>query len=195
MGNRCADHVTPLYPQKFALTSPTGGGRSVGIVRSRTKATEFSLLYNVGYKFLKPTHAPIHQPTHTTEHTHTHLEIWPTNFEECDKKILSANSTRSLQPYSTLHSTDVSMLIEMHVYNSSCFHQFALVSPPLCSLLPTVNHSLFRSLVFWRQSLIKIGQSTRNYESYIIYPQITTKVKDPVMSDRYFSSTERVNCI
>ena len=27
--------------QKLALTSPTGGGRSVGIVRSRTKATEF----------------------------------------------------------------------------------------------------------------------------------------------------------
>ena len=41
-GDRCADHVTPLYPQKLALTSPTGGGRSVGIVRSRTKATEFS---------------------------------------------------------------------------------------------------------------------------------------------------------
>jgi hypothetical protein len=32
--------VTPLYQQKLALTSPTGGGRSVGIVRSRTKATE-----------------------------------------------------------------------------------------------------------------------------------------------------------
>ena len=43
MGIRCADHVTPLYPQKLALTSPTVGGRSVGIVRSRTKATEFSL--------------------------------------------------------------------------------------------------------------------------------------------------------
>ena len=43
VGNRCADHVTPLYPQKLALTSPTGGGRSVGIVRSRNKATEFSL--------------------------------------------------------------------------------------------------------------------------------------------------------
>ena len=40
MGIRCADHVTPLYPQKLALISPTGGGRSVGIVRSRTKATE-----------------------------------------------------------------------------------------------------------------------------------------------------------
>ena len=42
VGTRCADHVTPLYPQKLALTSPNGGGRSVGIVRMRTKATEFS---------------------------------------------------------------------------------------------------------------------------------------------------------
>ena len=41
VGIRCADHVTPLYPQKLALTSPTGGGRSVGIVHSRTKSTEF----------------------------------------------------------------------------------------------------------------------------------------------------------
>jgi hypothetical protein len=32
-----------LYPQNLALTSPTGGGRSVGIVRQRTQATEFSL--------------------------------------------------------------------------------------------------------------------------------------------------------
>jgi len=40
VGTRCANHVTPLYPQKLALTSPTGGGRSVGMVRSRTKATE-----------------------------------------------------------------------------------------------------------------------------------------------------------
>jgi hypothetical protein len=35
------DHVTPLYPQTLALTSPTSGGRSVGIVRPRTKATDF----------------------------------------------------------------------------------------------------------------------------------------------------------
>ena len=46
MGIRCADHMTPLYPQKLALSSPTGGGRSVGIVRSRTKATEFFFLIN-----------------------------------------------------------------------------------------------------------------------------------------------------
>jgi hypothetical protein len=31
---------TPVYPQKLALTSLTSGGRSVGRVRSRTKATE-----------------------------------------------------------------------------------------------------------------------------------------------------------
>jgi hypothetical protein len=29
--------ATPLYPQKLALTSPTSGGRSIGIGRSRTK--------------------------------------------------------------------------------------------------------------------------------------------------------------
>jgi hypothetical protein len=34
-----------LYLQKLALTSPTGGGRSVGIVCLRTKVTEFSLLF------------------------------------------------------------------------------------------------------------------------------------------------------
>jgi hypothetical protein len=39
-----------LYPQKLALTSPTSGGRSVGIVRLRTKATEFVLfVYNQSY--------------------------------------------------------------------------------------------------------------------------------------------------
>jgi hypothetical protein len=33
-----ADHATPL---KLTQTSSTSGGRSVGIVRSRAKATEF----------------------------------------------------------------------------------------------------------------------------------------------------------
>jgi hypothetical protein len=32
-----------LYLQNLALTSPKSDGRSVGIVRSRTQATEFSL--------------------------------------------------------------------------------------------------------------------------------------------------------
>jgi hypothetical protein len=41
VGIRCADHATT---QKLALTAPTSGGRSFGIVRLRTKATEFSLV-------------------------------------------------------------------------------------------------------------------------------------------------------
>jgi hypothetical protein len=34
-----------LCPQKLALTLPTSCGRSVGIVRSKTKATEFVAWY------------------------------------------------------------------------------------------------------------------------------------------------------
>jgi hypothetical protein len=35
-GIRCADYTKPFYLQKSAVTSSTSGGRSVGIVRSRT---------------------------------------------------------------------------------------------------------------------------------------------------------------
>jgi hypothetical protein len=36
--------MAPSIHKKLALTSPTSGGCSVGIVRSRTRATEFSFL-------------------------------------------------------------------------------------------------------------------------------------------------------
>jgi hypothetical protein len=39
-----------LYPQKLALPSPTSGGRSVGIVRLPTQATEFS--FSLGFQVL-----------------------------------------------------------------------------------------------------------------------------------------------
>jgi hypothetical protein len=40
------DHMAPpSNPQELALTSPTSGGRLVGIVRSRTLATEFSFSF------------------------------------------------------------------------------------------------------------------------------------------------------
>jgi hypothetical protein len=41
VGIRHADHVAPSNPQKLAITLPTSGGRSFGIVRSRTQAMEF----------------------------------------------------------------------------------------------------------------------------------------------------------
>jgi hypothetical protein len=37
---RRADYATPLGLQNLAITRPTSGSRTVGIVRSRTKATE-----------------------------------------------------------------------------------------------------------------------------------------------------------
>jgi hypothetical protein len=37
----------PLYPQKLALTSPTSGGLLIGIVRSRTQATECAVQYEL----------------------------------------------------------------------------------------------------------------------------------------------------
>jgi hypothetical protein len=46
---RLARHY--LYPQNLALTSPTSGGRWVGIVRSRTQAKEFLFLV-VWHSFL-----------------------------------------------------------------------------------------------------------------------------------------------
>jgi hypothetical protein len=45
VGIRHTDYATPLYPQKLALTSPTSGGHLVGIVRSRTTATEILFLF------------------------------------------------------------------------------------------------------------------------------------------------------
>jgi hypothetical protein len=42
VGIRHDDHVAPYIRKKLVITSPTSGGRSVGIVRSRTQTTEFS---------------------------------------------------------------------------------------------------------------------------------------------------------
>jgi hypothetical protein len=42
VGKSWDEKVKKIYKKKLEITSPTGGGRSVGIVRVRTKATEFS---------------------------------------------------------------------------------------------------------------------------------------------------------
>jgi hypothetical protein len=41
---RHADHVAPSMRKKLSITSPTSGGRSVGIVRSQTQTMEFSFM-------------------------------------------------------------------------------------------------------------------------------------------------------
>jgi hypothetical protein len=55
VGIRQADHVAPLYLQKLALTWATGGGRSVGIVRSRNQTTELlsiNILFSIKAEIL-----------------------------------------------------------------------------------------------------------------------------------------------
>jgi hypothetical protein len=47
------DHATSLYPQKLALTLPTRSGRSVGIVRSRTKVTELLVIIELNLTHLQ----------------------------------------------------------------------------------------------------------------------------------------------
>jgi hypothetical protein len=60
-----------LYQQKLALTSRTSGGRSVGIVRSRTQATEFSLVSFLLYaKWMN------NICNNIWTHTHTHARTY-----------------------------------------------------------------------------------------------------------------------
>jgi hypothetical protein len=47
VGIRGADHATASISKTLALTSPTSRGRSVGIVRSRTKASCYLLCINI----------------------------------------------------------------------------------------------------------------------------------------------------
>ena len=57
MGIRCADHVTPLYPQKLALTSPTGGGRSVGIFARGLRPQSFFFVMDILFERAEVTEA------------------------------------------------------------------------------------------------------------------------------------------
>jgi hypothetical protein len=46
VGIRHADHVAPSIRKMLAITSPTSGGRSIGLVRSRTQTMEFFFYCN-----------------------------------------------------------------------------------------------------------------------------------------------------
>jgi hypothetical protein len=78
-------HVVLLYPQKLALTSPTSGGRSVGIVRSRTQATVFVVCLpkkvrcNIGTFF--------HKKFSVGEFWHFYNPMPPFSIADCDMKL------------------------------------------------------------------------------------------------------------
>ena len=60
------------YPQKLALTSPTGGGRSVGIVRSRPKATD---LFMHTYTWMDLCRPDASSATSTFPKTHSNITL------------------------------------------------------------------------------------------------------------------------
>jgi hypothetical protein len=70
-----------LYPKKLALTSPISGGRSVGIIRLRSKVTEFVCLlhYCTSYTMILPSqcnHSFLHSPSSQ------HVSALPGNHQE-----------------------------------------------------------------------------------------------------------------
>jgi hypothetical protein len=67
-----------IYPQKLALTSPTNGGRSVGIVLLLTEATELCSYVVLTAKY--------HQLWYTTGYKHWRLCSW-TKFLEENKSL------------------------------------------------------------------------------------------------------------
>jgi hypothetical protein len=73
-----------LYQQKLALTSPTSGGRSVGIVRLRAKATEFVCcfcLYQIFVNFIA-------KWQHTPHINDIHI-LWVWNYVTIEMKTTS----------------------------------------------------------------------------------------------------------
>jgi hypothetical protein len=63
-----------LYPQKLALTSPTGGGCSVSIVHSRTKAMDFLFVYVLCCYRGTPTLAILRTPAYASSWQRRPLE-------------------------------------------------------------------------------------------------------------------------
>jgi hypothetical protein len=100
----------------MALTSPTSGGRSVGIIRSRTQATEFSS-YNIIFKLglsdaIKCKMHPISEILKCREKVILQLRKY------CKKKILTIFRIIQLtQP--TFYRVAVSSFV-LRIYNTGC---------------------------------------------------------------------------
>jgi hypothetical protein len=59
VGIRHADHAAPSIHKKLAITSLTTGGRSVGVVRTRTQTIEFFSLFERELSNSNLDHIPI----------------------------------------------------------------------------------------------------------------------------------------
>jgi hypothetical protein len=78
---RRVDYAAPFYPQKSVLTSQTSHGRSVDIVRSRTKATELFI-----YLLLMSFHS-----LRIVIYTHLRRTQWPRSLRYSYTGIVGSN--------------------------------------------------------------------------------------------------------
>jgi hypothetical protein len=83
-----------LYPQKLALTSPTSGGRSIGIVRLWTKATE--LLLHVSINVCHPLVFTIYNYLNCKQMTAAARSKTVTVIARSNNEIVDPNPTRGI---------------------------------------------------------------------------------------------------
>jgi hypothetical protein len=115
VGTRRADHTTSLYLQKLTLTSPTSGGRSVVVVRSRIKATEFVLFFLVMGEHLRvPAHPRnIHSRRHgNSKFTRDCLQATSVALSNLPRFFQTLAHTRSIAKYRGVFRSDHSSVLQ-----------------------------------------------------------------------------------
>jgi hypothetical protein len=118
VGIRCADHATSSIRKKLALTSPTSGGRSVGIVRLRTKSTEFVFF------FCFERYTPIWntRPQFLSDFTYLILLII-INLHDVKFKISCADINKLLQVNHTTYTRIILQTQQMSFFGQSAYRK------------------------------------------------------------------------
>jgi hypothetical protein len=134
-----------LYPQKLALTSPTRGGRSAGIVRSRTQATKFvCLLYllylQFKFVFLKLAFSLHHQPRIVRLVTYLHQRYFGSGHRAGNSEYLNIVVWTVLSAQNDFQSYPIvdSLLTTLYLVTVWCYRA--------CNLRPLVTAS-FETMV------------------------------------------------
>jgi hypothetical protein len=114
-----------LYPQKLALSSSICGGRSVGIVRLQTKATEFVLLF-VDAKKVWDTYLPSFHLWEVLRSINAYVTLSNIRLSECDI-VMWLWGGKQKPVLALLKLTDVHCSQKLILFNTtSKLHAFGL---------------------------------------------------------------------
>jgi hypothetical protein len=182
VGIRHADHLAPsICKRKLALTSPTSGGRSVGIVRYRTRATEFCFFFVCAKYFRNWLHYRLQGIDYDADRTYLHFMLnycgidnreygridpsrWHVAFSLSAKVGTSfADKRRSLSRYSSLMGSGNGIFV---LFFTDLVHRLGLLRQmsPLTSALSYLLSYIFL-LSFIKSSFQGTSQS-RNHPEY-----------------------------